>query len=218
MKRSAFPVSLTVASILAITSVEPSRATLSGESGVTGYSPGVSLQKQIQGRGESELVDFGNGRRLPVRDLRRLDAVSQKLRGAGRPLPSAPAVRPGSAVVTLRQRGDLLAALKRPDTEAVRLPSGRELTVGQLRFLAPVLEKRLGRPLESGPGRQVPSGPALKVSPATDRKSWKEILQQPDSTVLESPGGRKITVGELKQVLAPGSGSRHPASGTGRRP
>lgn len=174
-------------------------------------TPQMTTQS-LAGRADSDLVEFKNGRQLPVRDIRRLDAISRKLRAPGKPLPAALTAKPvATGGVPLRHRGDLLGALKRADSDTIQLPSGRQLTVGQLRLLKPELEKQLGRPLDSLPVRQIPTGPATKLQRTIDRAGWKGILKQPDSTVLESPNGKRITVGELRQVLSLGQTSQTPA-------
>lgn len=181
-------------------------------------TPGMTTQS-LANRADSDLVDLSSGRRLPVRDLRRLDAVGQKLRaaGAGKTMSPALTARPAAKGIPLRQRNDLLAALKRPDSDTIQLPSGERLTVGQLRLLKPEIEKRLGRPIDAVPDRQVPTGPATRLQRGMDKEQWKGILQNPDNnTVLESPNGKRITIGELKQVLTMGRGQL-PAKGTGGR-
>lgn len=183
-------------------------------------TPGMTVTS-LAGRADTDIVEFTGGRRLPVRDLRRLEAIGKKLRtGGSRPVAPAFAARPAATGLPVKNRADLTAALKRPDGETIQLPSGKRLTVGQLRLLKPEVEKRLGRTLESTPGRTVPKGPAIRLQPGADRPQWKALLQKPDSTVLESPNGKRITVGELKQALAVGRTrvEQQPALGKGGRP
>ena len=187
---------------------------------VVKMTPGMTVQS-LAGHADSDVVEFSGGKRLPVRDLRRLEAVGKKLRtGGSKPVAPAFAAKPAATGLPVKDRADLTAALKRPDGETIRLPSGKRLTVGQLRLLKPEVEKRLGRTLESTPGRTVPKGPAVKLQRGADRSQWKTLLQKPDSTVLESPNGKRITVGELKETLAVGRDrvERHPAQGKGGRP
>jgi hypothetical protein len=96
---------------------------------------------------------------------------------------------------------DLTAALKRPDSDTVQMPSGRLATVGQIRFIQPIVEKRLGYKLTTLLQQPSPTAPATRVDASTTVAQWKEILQKPDSTVVESPQGKRITVGELKQAV-----------------
>ncbi len=188
--------------------------------GVIKMTPGMTIAS-LAGRADSDIVEFTGGKRLPLRDLRRLDAVGKKLRtGGSKPVAPAFAAKPAATGMPVKDRADLTAALKRQDGETIQLPSGKRLTVGQLRLLKPEVEKRLGRTLESTPGRTIPKGPAVKLQRGADRTQWKTLLQKPDSTVLESPNGKRITVGELKEMLAVGRDrvERHPALEKGGRP
>lgn len=183
-------------------------------------APGMTVQS-LAGRADSDVVEFTGGKRLPVRDLRRLEAIGKKMRAGGsKPVAPAFAAKPAGTGIPVKDRADLTAALKRPDGETIQLPSGKRLTVGQLRLLKPEVEKQLGRTLESTPGRTIPKGPAIKLQRGADKTQWKTLLQKPDSTVLESPNGKRITVGELKEALTVGRDrvERHPALGKGGRP
>lgn len=179
-------------------------------------TPGTATRTLLQGRSDSDIVEFSTGKRLPVRDLRRLDSIGQKLRGASKPIPPAFSSRPALTGSPVRQRSDLVAALKRPESDTIQLPSGELLTVGQLRLLKPSVEKLLGHPLDAVPSRQTPTGPATRLQKSIGKTEWQGLLKKPDNTVLESPGGKRITVGELKQVLTMGR-SRMPAKMTGAR-
>jgi len=136
-------------------------------------------------------------------DVRRLTATAQKMRSAapGSRLPAALKMKPAATGIRVNNAADLAAALKRSDNETVQLPSGRLATVGQIKLVQPLVEKRLGRKLTAVPSRPNLAGPAIKISKSTTKDEWKGIFQKPDSTVLESPNGTRITVGELKQAL-----------------
>jgi hypothetical protein len=118
----------------------------------------------------------------------------------GRRLPAALKTKPASKGRLLNTQADIAAALKRPDNETVQLPSGRLVTVGQLKFVQPLVEKRLGRSLTQINQNNL-EGPAIKVTKTTTKSEWITILRMPDSTVLESPNGKRITVGKLKQEM-----------------
>ena len=107
-----------------------------------------------------------------------------------------------SAGTRVNNAADLAAALKHSDNESVQLPSGRLATVGQIKRLQPMVEKQLGRKLTSIPQRPNLEGPAIKISKNISKEEWKGIFQKPDNTVLESPSGKRITVGELKKTLS----------------
>ena len=102
----------------------------------------------------------------------------------------------------MNDSSELATALTRQGTQTLQLPSGRTLTAEQLRFLQPEVEKRLGRKLTAAPRAPDRSGPAIKVPRGVSKAQWDALLQKPDDTVLESPSGRRVTVGEVKQHLA----------------
>lgn len=180
------------------------------------YAPNLKVSS-LAGRADTDIVEFSDGRRMRVGDIRRLQVLQQKMRAAvpGSRLTAALKVKPATTGIQIKNAADLAAALKRPDNETVKLPSGRLVTVGQIKLLQPLLEKRLGRKLEITSLQPDRSGPALKISKTTTREQWKSILQKPDNTVLESPNGKRITVGELKQWL-PGI-NKNPTSDNQRR-
>jgi hypothetical protein len=160
----------------------------------------------LAGRPDTDLLEFADGRRVSVGALRRLAAATQKLRAPGTyRMPAALQARPAASGTPVGSAADLTAALKRADSETVRLPSGRLATVGQIRFVLPKVPGRLARPS--------PPGPIIKVSRSTTGDEWKEILKKPDATALESPNGTRMTVGELKQALAGSGKSAPPAAG-----
>jgi len=65
------------------------------------------------------------------------------------------------------------------------------------------VEKRLGYKLSTLLEKPDLTGPAIKIGPSTTQAEWKNIfLQKPDGTIIESPTGKRITVGELKQAMA----------------
>lgn len=170
------------------------------------YRPHMHMS-ELEGRPDSDRIQLPNGRLVRLGQLRMLEAAGKEIRAAAarrRPVPPAlreiPVATPQT--VQLRSAADLSAMLKRPDTDTMRLPSGRVVTVGQLKFLQPQLEKKLGRRLGDIPQRQSLSGPAVKVGKDVTRAEWDAIMRKPDSTVLESAGGKRTTVGELKRAIA----------------
>jgi hypothetical protein len=171
------------------------------QSGIVKYTTGMTMNALV-GRPNTDFVELSDGQRVRVGDLRRLEAAAQKMRTPARGgVPSAFRVQPASTGTRLNNAADLGAALRRSDNETVQLPSGRLATVGQIKFVMPKVEQRLGHPLSAAPNRPNLSGPALKISKSATKDEWKGILQKPDNTVIESPNGTRITVGELKQAL-----------------
>jgi hypothetical protein len=172
------------------------------EPGVIKYTPNMTV-KSLAGRPDADLVELKNGRRVSVGDLRRLDAAAQKMRAPRVDrMPAVLKVKPTTTGIKINNAADLAAALKLPDSTTVQLPSGRLATVGQIKLVQPLIEKRLGHSLTMVLQRPNLSGPAIKVNKDTTRAQWEDILKRPDNTVLESPNGKRITVGEAKQYLA----------------
>ena len=162
---------------------------------------------------DDDLVELPSGRKIVMRDIRMLSHKMQKIKTAtpiGKPIRQVFQVQPALSGIALKNRADLVSALSRPDTDTVQLPSGRRLTVEQLRFLQPYVEKRLGRKLTSLEPPKL-KGTAIKIQSTADKNYWRNILQKPDDTVIESPDGTRITVGDLKAALSstktPGSSS-----------
>lgn len=175
---------------------------------VVKFAPGLTVGS-LAGRPDTDLVEFSGGRHVSVGQLRRLEAAAQKMRAPNvDKMPAAFKVGPldsGAVKLRINSGADIAAALQpgRPDTDVVQLPSGRLTTVGQIRFLQPSIEKKVGYKLTALPQRPNLSGPATHISGTTTKSDWKNILQsKPDSAVLESPNGHRITVGELKQYMA----------------
>lgn len=164
------------------------------------YTPGLTIES-LSGRPDTDLVQFPKGKPMTVGQIRRLQASAARLRAPR--VDRTPEVlrhKPAPTGMPLRNASDLKEALKRPDTETVQFPSGRTATVGQIRLVRPLVEKRLGgRSLDSLMQRPSLSGPAIKVSKATTRKEWTDILKKPDTTVVETQSGKRATVGEIKE-------------------
>lgn len=172
----------------------------------------------LAGRPDSDVVVFKNKRRMRVGDLRRLNAAAQQMRGAApaRALPPGLKARPAATGTPVANAADLAAALKRGGTDTLELPSGKTLTAAQLRFLQPEVEKKLGHRLDAVPPRPVLTGPAIKVPKGVSRAEWQKLLQKPDNTILESPSGKRVTVGEIRQQLSTAR-KRAPVSGSTTR-
>jgi hypothetical protein len=168
------------------------------------YHPTMTM-KSLADRPDADRVELSNGRRMSLGDLRKLEAAGKKMAAplVDR-LPTSLKIKPGATGTLVRNSADLASALKRPDNATIQLPSGRLVTVGQIKFVQAYVEKKVGHPLTEVPKRPNLTGPVVKVPQNATKTQWDEILKKPDSTVLESPHGKKITVGELKDALAKG--------------
>lgn len=177
---------------LALAGLAP--AGLAADDHVIRYTPQLRAE-ELRGRPDSDIVLLPNGRQMRLGDLRRVTALAGRLRAAPvKPLPPALTIRPAPRGLRVNDANELAAALALPESDTLELPSGRRLTVAQLKFLQPQIEKQLGRPLAAAtPGRT-----AMKVGARPD---WKRILQMPDDTLLEAPDGTRVTVADLKRAL-----------------
>lgn len=189
--------------LLALCLAGAAGAAVAAEADVVRMAPGQRLNS-LASQPDTDQVQLSDGKRVRLGDLRRIDQAGQRLRsGAASAVVPAPLRhKPAATGIRVDNPAALAEALKRPDSDTVVLPSGRRVTVGQIRFAQPRVEMRLGRPLGVLPARPGLSGPATRVDARSD---WKAILAKPDQTVLESPTGKRITVGELKQAIRTGA-------------
>ncbi len=150
---------------------------------------------------DGEVVQLPNGKTLTVAQLKLLQPLAEKRLGrkldggTTPPAPSGPAMN-------VNNRADLAAALKGADSQAIRLPSGKIVSVGQVKAARPEIEKRLGRSLDTALQGPALTGPAIKVSRTATKADIQNLLKQPDDTILESPNGKRTTVGALKKLIA----------------
>jgi hypothetical protein len=54
---------------------------------------------------------------------------------------------------------------------------------------------------ERGLGRRLAAASAERALPVDSRADWKSILQMPDTTLLQTPNGTRVTVGDIKRAL-----------------
>jgi len=179
------------------------------------FSPTKSAT-DLGGRADTDLIELSDGRRMKMGDIRRLTALAHRMRALqGSRMSPALKMQPAATGTPIRSASELTDALKRlHDTDTVQLPSGRLATVAQVKFVQAFVERQSGRRFDSLPQRPSLTGPAIQVPARVTKAQWREILQRPDSTVIESPGGARMTVGELKKALA---ADTRPVSGPAAR-
>jgi|GEM_PF-2179279 len=151
---------------------------------------------------ENAMVQTPSGREIPAKHYVKLADVMAKIRQNGitpRPNPKFIFSRTqGAPQVQLKPGVNLKEVAKRPDTDVLQLPDGRKLTVGDLKKIAVLHQKQTGKSLmDINPSANSPSrqGNAIKV---TSNADIKKLSSQPDSTILETPKGKRITLGELR--------------------
>lgn len=159
------------------------------------YTPGMKPEL-LRVQPDSAMLVFPNGKQMSLGELRRLTTLGKQMRSTARkPLPPALAARAAARGTRVSSADDLRAALARPDSDTIELPSGRRMTVSQLKFVMPQVERALGRPLgAAGAGND-------RVIQVDTRSDWKTILQMPDATLLQTPNGTRVTVGDIKSEL-----------------
>jgi hypothetical protein len=161
-------------------------------------SPGVGRAQVLQLR-DDQLIETPSGRQLSVGSYRRLtDALaSAQARGATRGAAPFAYSKPAGGIA-LPAGESTAQLLKRPDSTVVRFPNGAAATVAQVKSMRPFIEQRYGVSLDAPAPTQL-GGAAVKV--ANLQGALGELKGKPDSTVLESPKGTRVTVGDLKLAL-----------------
>jgi hypothetical protein len=188
------------------------------------YKPGLKTSS-LAALPNTALVEIPNGRRVSVGTIRNLENAAKIMRTSRiNHTPATLKYLPdrNNIAMQVKNATDLTAALKLPDNATIKFPSGRVATAGQIKFVKPLIEKRLGRPLTALPQRPNLSGPAIKIpenmsksmSKSEQQKFWEDILQKPDSTVLESSHGKRITVAELKKEITKNNKSTNSKTST----
>jgi hypothetical protein len=153
---------------------------------------------------DDQMIETPSGNRVAVRKLRFIQqAVAQaraktavKRQGAFKILPPtfASCVKPAPGETAAQ-------ILARPPTDIICTPSGRSVSVAQLRLIAPTVQQRPQmRSLQrvfSAPG------PAIQILSRDDLRAQfhTNLKNAPDSTVLASPKGTRVTIGQLKALL-----------------
>ncbi len=163
---------------------------------------GVRIQDLATLRND-QFIEAPSGRRVQVGKFRQLlIALQQAKLRTSRPrraeftiLP--PAKGPGVA----RRPGETAAQLlARPPTDVIRMKNGHTVSVAQLRLIAPYVERKYGVSLSGGASTRPPlNGPAITIVSLAQLRSIP--ASTPDSTVLMSPQGTRITLGELRAAL-----------------
>lgn len=160
--------------------------------GVVRVGPQTSA-RQIAGLAPTQVLEFPNGTRLTVERVRGLAPLAARLRAVtGRGVLRQRLDGPTLPVTPGTERRRLEAA---PDATVLQLPDGRRMTAGQFKAVLPHL-----------PAGRSASANVVKVAKGTP---FSELLKRPDTDVLESPGGKRVTVGELRrlaQQVPPGIG------------
>lgn len=92
--------------------------------------------------------------------------------------------------------------MTKPDNNTVQFPSGRVATVAMIKYIQPLIKKRLGKTISTLNNFSKYQGNTIKITPNRDKKYWQNILSKPDDTILEIPSGKRFTVGDLKKIIS----------------
>ncbi len=162
----------------------------------------------LQALADTDFVLASNGKQVPVSLLHTLQAI-HNLDSQPRPQPTLMMhkvdVNAVPKLTLSKSQTDFGALLQLPKETVLSTPGGRRFTVEQLRLLQPQIEVHIGRPLASVHPYLTPDGPVQMIAHGTKPDA---LLKLPDNTVLQSPSGKRISVGELRQYL-----HDHPHSG-----
>ena len=177
--------------------------------------PGQSLAAlAAQPQGTRVLV---GSRLVRSEDLGQIAALRAKLavKRTPKPVPSAQQHANAKPNTTVGPGGITMAeALKRPGNEVIQVGS-LKFSAEQLRQIdaglrasprEPLgLAERVGRGGGTTRVSAAPKGPVALNGPRmaiTPKTTIHDILAQPDNTVLQSPKGKAVTVGQVKQYMA----------------
>jgi hypothetical protein len=172
--------------------------------GVLKLTPGLT-QQQLVGLPDGQMIQLSDGRSVRLGDVRRLRARMEALHTQVDRTPAAFKLKPAATGKPITSTADLASALRTMrDSDTLRLPSGRLVTVAQIKLLQPILEQRLGMRLDQVPIPVNLSGPAIKLTANMSKAELERRLphQLADEAILESPHGMRATAGQVRQYLA----------------
>lgn len=166
-------------------------------------TPGQSL-KTLATAAPGTRVVLPGGKVARSQDLAKIAALQAKLATKRVPKP-APIAASGNASGVVGQGGLTMAdALKRPANEVIQVGS-RKYSVDQLKQIDASLRASPREPkglTERVTTRSVPAQPAGPRVAVAKNTPLAELLAKPDNTVLQTPGGKTATVGQIKQYMA----------------
>jgi hypothetical protein len=148
---------------------------------------------------DDQMLETPSGKRISVKRYRALTAAFAKARlDTAHKRPAgfaflAPPQGPGKPLLPHETAQHLLA---RPPTDVVQLPDGKTATIAQMRVEAPWVERHYHVAIAPAP---VLTGPATLVKTSSTLQSIPR--NAPDSTILTSPNGTRITLGQLRSYL-----------------
>ena len=170
-----------------------------------GMTPATNFQvsaktkfSQIQALPDSTMVKMPDGNEARAGNLKALAKFIKMAKAQkGSVKPTAQFAKPqGMAQLQISKGANFHMLMQRKDSDVLQLPSGRKLTVGDYKKIDQFAKMMTGRGItERQAAPPSTSGPAIKIKSKSDFDALKD---KPDSTVLEGPLGKRITLGELR--------------------
>jgi len=152
---------------------------------------------------DDQTIETPSGNRVAVRKMRFIQQAVAQARaktavrrpGLFKILPPtfAPCVKPSPGETAAQ-------ILARPPSDVICTPSGKGVSVAQLRLIAPTVQQR---PQLRSLRVLTVQGPAVQIASRQDLRTQfhTNLKNAPDSTVLVSPKGTRVTIGQLKALL-----------------
>ncbi len=145
-----------------------------------------------------QMIETSSGHQISVgrlRGIQQMIALAQSRNTAHAPLNILPA--PSGACATLPPGETLSQIAARPANDVICLPSGRRVSVEQIRSLEPLV--RGSQELKRA---QVPPSSEAPLTISTREQLVAELQHAPDSKVLISDSGHAATVGQVRATIA----------------
>lgn len=150
-----------------------------------------TTRAELRALPDSQILVFPNGLRMNAGQLRGL-APSQRSARPGSEVLRKPGPGP---VVPVTPSSSLVELERLPPNTLLQVPDGRRITAAQLKEVDEALARSKSAPARAAPG----AGQVVRVPRGTP---VAELLARPDSDILESPGGKRVTVGELRRYMS----------------
>jgi len=152
---------------------------------------------------DDQMIETPSGNRVAVRKMRLIQQAVIQARARTATLRPGPFIilPPIFAPCTKPAPGETSAQiLARPPSDIICTPSGNGVSVAQLRLIAPYAQQRRQMRVIRPPAL---SGPVIQISSRQDMRVQfhTNLRNAPDSTVLVSPKGTRVTIGQLKALL-----------------
>lgn len=156
-----------------------------------------TTMNQIRALPDHQNVRMANGNVVRVGNLKKLANIIKMAKMGGAKPPQKMTLPQGVPQLKIQKGFNFHELATRKNSDVIQLPSGTQITVEQYKKIDAFAKIATGRSFAE---RQAPmsakgSGAPIKIKSAKDLAA---LAGKPDSTILESPLGKKITLGELR--------------------